>query len=96
MSFWPKLILHLYRPLCNAPNMMIIKACGLCSQWYHCFDIVVTLCLHTYHLTCFGTHLKTNKCKVCNQILHLDWWCSQGFKKLDEFIFADQEMGLKE
>jgi hypothetical protein len=30
MSFWPKLILHLDRPLCDAPNMIIMKTCGVC------------------------------------------------------------------
>jgi hypothetical protein len=76
MSFWPKPIQHLDMPLCDAPNMIIIKTCGLCGQWYHYFDIVVTSCLHTYHPTCLNKHLKTNnKCKVCNQRLHPNWWC---------------------
>jgi hypothetical protein len=44
-------------------------------QWYHCGDIVVTFCGHTYHLPCIGEHLKiNNRCKVRNQQLHLDWW----------------------
>jgi len=66
MSIWPKHILHPSRPPCDTTNMIIIKACGLCKSWYHCYDIVVTSCLHTYHLTCLGEHLKTNNnCKVC-------------------------------
>jgi hypothetical protein len=65
LSFWPKLILHLNRPINDRTSMIIIKACGLCGQWYHCGDIVVTSYLHTFHSTCFGEHLKTNnKCKT--------------------------------
>ncbi len=95
---WPKLILHLDRPLSDATCMFIIKACGLCGQWYHYGDIVLTSCMHTFHPTCLCEHLKTNnKCKVCNQRLHLDWWTSWGFRPFDEdLIFATQEMGLEE
>jgi hypothetical protein len=64
LSLWPKLILHLDRPINDGTNMIIIKTCGLCGQWYHCGDIVVTSCLHTFHPTCLGEHLKTNKCKT--------------------------------
>jgi hypothetical protein len=67
MSFWLKPILHPERPPCDGPTMIVIKSCGLCGQWYHCWDITMTFCLHTYHPTCLGEHLKTNKCKVCNQ-----------------------------
>jgi len=98
MHFWPIPILNLDIPSCVGPSMVIIKRCGLCGQWYHCFDVVVTSCLHTYHPTCLGEHLKThNKCKVCNQIFHLDWWSSWGFKNMDDdLIFATQEMGVEE
>jgi hypothetical protein len=70
MSFWPTPILHPNRPPCDGPNMIIIKGCGLCGQWYHCFDVVVTFCLHTYHLACLRDHKTHNKCKVCNQRFH--------------------------
>jgi hypothetical protein len=67
MYLWPKLIFHLDKPPCDVPNMIIMKPYGLCQQWYHCFDIIVTSCLHTYHPGCLGKHLKTNnRCKVCN------------------------------
>jgi hypothetical protein len=66
-------------------------------QWYHYGDIVITFCMHTYHLTCLKEHLKTNnKCKVCHQRLHPDWWSSWGFKDLDQDLsFLAQEMGLE-
>ncbi len=65
MSFWLKPILHPDRPLCDAPNMIIMKPCGVCGQSYHCFDIVVTSFLHMYQPSCLDQHLKThNKCKV--------------------------------
>jgi hypothetical protein len=54
MSFWPKLILHPDRPLCDAPNMIIMKTCGVCGQSYHCFDIITTSCLDMYHPSCLG------------------------------------------
>jgi hypothetical protein len=97
MSFWHKCILHPNKPLCDAPNMIIMKSCGVCGQSYHCFDIAMTSCLHTYHSYRLGQHLKThNKCKVCNQRLHLDRWSSWGFKDLDEDLtFAPQEMGVE-
>jgi hypothetical protein len=98
MSIWPKPILHPSRPPCDVANMITIKACGLCQWWYHCYDIAVTSCLHTYHLTCLGEHLKTNNnCKVCNQQLHPNWWTSWGFRALDkDLIFAAEEMGLEQ
>jgi hypothetical protein len=98
MSLWLKPILHPDRPLCDAPNMIIMKPCGVCGQSYHCFDIVVTSFLHMYQPSCLGQHLKThNKCKVCNQRLHLDWWSSWGFRDLDEDLnFVAQEMGVEE
>jgi hypothetical protein len=96
MSIWPKPILHPSKPLCDVANMTIIKTCGLCQQCYYCYDIVVTYCLHAYHLTCLGEHLKTNnKCKVCNYRLQFDWWTSWGFITLDkDLIFVVEEMGL--
>jgi hypothetical protein len=60
MSFWPKPILHPNKPINDGTSMIIIKACGLCGQWYHCGDIVVTCCFHTFHPTCLSEHLKTN------------------------------------
>jgi hypothetical protein len=85
-------------PPCDGPSMVLIKGCGLCGQWYHCFDVVVTSYLHTYHPTCLGEHLKIhNKCKVCNQRFHLDWWSSWGFRNMDDdLIFVAQEMGVEE
>jgi hypothetical protein len=99
MSFWPKcFVLHLNRLPSDSPNMNIMKACGLCAQWYHGGDIAITSCLYTYHLTCLGQHLKTHKrCKMCNQRMHLDWWSSWGFKNMDqELTFAKMEMGIEE
>jgi hypothetical protein len=84
MSFWAKPILYLDRPQGDDPKMIIINKCGLCGQWYHCGDIIVTSCLHTYHPACIREHLKiNNRCKVCNQWVHLDWWFRWGFRDLD-------------
>ncbi len=75
-----------------------MKPCGVCGQSYHYFKIVVTSCLYTYHSYFLNHHLKShNKCKVCNQRLHLNWWSSWGFRELDEDLtFTTQEMGVEE
>ncbi len=75
MSFCLKPILHLARPPCDGPTMIVIKSHGLCGQWYHYWNIIMTSCLHTYHPTCLGEHLNMdNICKVYNQKLPLDLW----------------------
>jgi hypothetical protein len=48
MSLWPKPILHPNKPLCDAPNMIVMKPCGVCGQSYHCFDIAMTSYMPTY------------------------------------------------
>lgn len=98
MSFWLTPTFHPNRPPCNGPTMIVIKSYGLCGQWYHCWDIIMTSCLHTYHPTCLGEHLKmNNRCKVYNQKLYLDLWSSWGFKDLDDDLTCmAQEMGLEE
>jgi hypothetical protein len=58
MSFWPKPIMHLDRPQGDDPNMIIINKCDICWQWYHFSYVVVTNCLHIYHLACFGSTLR--------------------------------------
>jgi hypothetical protein len=78
---WPKPILRPDSPVNDVTCMIIIKACGLCGQWYHCGDVALTSYLHTFHFTCMCEHLKTNNIsKVCNHILDLNWWCSWGFQ----------------
>jgi hypothetical protein len=38
-----------------------------------------------------------NRCKVCSQRLHLDWWFSWSFRNLDQDLsFLAQATGLEE
>jgi hypothetical protein len=40
---------------------------------------------HTFHPFCLGAMLyNSNKCCVCKQKLHLNWWASWGIRELDE------------
>jgi hypothetical protein len=70
-SFWPKPIVH---PIMNDDSTYItMKPCGFCNRSYHCYDVAMTSCKHTFHLICLGEMLKiSNKCSICAQGLHLD------------------------
>jgi hypothetical protein len=43
MFFSPKPIVHIMKPADDGErNFIIIKSCGYCNQWYHCYEIVVS------------------------------------------------------
>jgi hypothetical protein len=66
-------------------NFVIIQPRGYCNQCYHCDDIVENNYRHTFHPFCLGAMLeKTNKCCVCEQKLHPDWWSSWGIREVDD------------
>jgi hypothetical protein len=67
ISFWLQPILHVDVPLKNdGSNVIVIKACGYCNQWYHCGDVALTSCKHTFHPFYLAAMLKdSNKCKIC-------------------------------
>jgi hypothetical protein len=58
MGFWPTPIMHLTKPSNDGSrNFVIIKSCGYCHSWFHCDDIAITSCKHTFHLFCLGAML---------------------------------------
>jgi hypothetical protein len=86
LSLWPKPTLH---PLCPRDDDFLpqiqLRPCGYCKQWFHCFDVVVTSCKHTFHPFCLAESLRSsNNCVTCGQILHPDWWTSFGFRAQDD------------
>jgi hypothetical protein len=90
LSCWPKPTMH---PLCPLNDDVVthiqVRPCGFCKQWYHCSDIVVTSCKHTFHPFCLAASLRnSNVCSTCGQILHPDWWTSFGFRAQDDDIQA--------
>ncbi len=97
MAFKPKPILHFEDALEDSGRtFVIVKPCGFCNHGFHCMDVAITFCKHTFHPFCHGVMLKeSNKCCVCNVKLHLDWWTSWGFQELDHKLleFA-KEMNL--
>ncbi len=97
-SFWPKPILH---PSVeeNFDKLIYIqiKPCGFCVRGFHCNDIVVTSCRHTFHTFCLSEMLKdNNSCSIRGQVLHLDWWHSFGFiDEDDDMRKSTNDMGLE-
>jgi hypothetical protein len=74
VSFWPKPILHSTLVLEYA-NFILVKPYGVCNRGYHCNEITMVSCKHIYHLFCLSKVLRnTNKCLVCSELLHHDWW----------------------
>jgi hypothetical protein len=99
MAFKPKPNLHFKDALKDNNNTFIfVKPCGFCNQGFHCMDVVITSCKHTFHLFCLGAMLKeSNKCYICNVKLHPDWWTSWGFRELDdELLELAKEMNLNQ
>jgi hypothetical protein len=90
LSSWPKPTMHPSSPLNDdVVSQIQIRPCGYCKQWYHCFDIVVTSCKHTFHPFCLATSLqKDNNYSICGQILHPEWWTSFRFRAQDEEMQA--------
>ena len=77
MSFWPKPIIHPEQPNEDETNFLIIRPCGFCGGSFHCYDIVVTSCKHTFHPFCLGAMLSDGQeCCVCKTTLRLHWWRS--------------------
>jgi hypothetical protein len=83
ISFWLQPFFHLDVPLEDSGhNVIVIKACGYYNQWYHCGDVALTSHKHTFHPFCLATMLKdSNKCKICIQKLHPNWWTSWGIQE---------------
>jgi hypothetical protein len=88
LSCWPKSTLHPPCPLDNDVAVHIqVWPYAYCKQWYHCFDLIVTLCKHTYHPFCLVEGLKTSKnCIMCGQILYPNWWTNFGFRAQDDVM----------
>lgn len=98
MSIWPKPILHqtINPPTCDfAIN---VKPYGFCKKCYHCWDVTITLCKHRYHPFCLDELVKQqNRCLVCEQVFHPNWWCSWGFGDEDDEVRSlGVKLGLEE
>jgi hypothetical protein len=78
MCFQTLPILDLDKPLDDGgKNVIIIKPYGYYNQWYHCANITITSCKHTFHPFYIGAMLYNfNKCVICKQKLHPNWWSS--------------------
>ncbi len=68
MAFKPKPNLHFKDVLeDSSKTFVIVKPCGFCNQGFHCMDVAITSCKHTFHPFYLGAMLKeSNKCCVCN------------------------------
>jgi hypothetical protein len=90
LSCWPKLILH--PPFLGDADGSIhiqLHPCGFYKLWYHCFDLVITSCKHTFHPYCLDESLKTsNHCFTCGHILNPNWWTTFGFRGQDDEMQA--------
>ena len=63
-------------------NLVYVEDCPLCGESFHCNDIVVSSCGHTYHPFCMSSHsLKSNKyiADFCNEHFDPSWRLSFGF-----------------
>ncbi len=51
----------------NGRAFIIVKPCGFCNEGFHCMDVAVTSCKHTFHPLCLSAMLKySNKwCMQC-------------------------------
>ncbi len=85
MMFRPKPIMLFDNPCEEGRTFIIFKPCGYCHERFHCIDVTVTSCKHTFHPFCLGVMLKhSNKCCICNVKFHPDQWTSWGFVEFDE------------
>ena len=58
----------------------MIKSYGYCDYVFQFNDIVVTSCRYVFHPFCLGIMIKSsNKCLVCKENLHPNWWSFWGF-----------------
>ena len=79
-SFSPTLI---QRPKDLENNSLVyIENCPLCGEGFHCNDIVVSSCGHTYHPFYMSSHSsKSNRCiaEFCDEDFNPNWRLSFGF-----------------
>ena len=93
LSVWPRPILHPAPGKVGDDNFpyLVIKPCAFCNRGFHCCDIVVTSCKHTFHPLCLSEIVRTsNRCFVCNALFHLVWWRSWGFRGEDNEILSQE------
>jgi hypothetical protein len=56
-------------------TFIIVKHCEFCNRGFHSHDIVVASYKHTFYPFCLAKILKdNNKCLICGEILHPNWW----------------------
>ncbi len=59
MTFKPKPIMHFEKFVDdNGKTLIIVKPCGFCNNGFHCMDVVVASCKHTFHPCILGVMLK--------------------------------------
>jgi hypothetical protein len=61
MAFKPKPIVHFEELLKDSGRtFIIVKPCGFYNQGFHCMEVAVTSCEHTFHPFYLGVMLKEN------------------------------------
>ena len=74
------------RPKDSDKNTLVyVENCPLCGEGFHCNDIVVSSCGHTYHPFCMNNHSsKSNRCiaEFCDEDFDPNWCLSFGFAEL--------------
>jgi hypothetical protein len=60
MTFKPKPILQFeeFVDQENGRTVIFVKPCGFYNHTFHCMDVVVTPCKHTFHHFCLGVMLR--------------------------------------
>ena len=62
--------------------IVYVENCPVCGEGFHCNDVVVSSCGHTYHPFCMTSHsMKSNKCiaDFCEEHFDPIWRLSFGF-----------------
>ena len=74
------------RPKDSDKNTLVyVENCPLCGEGFHCNDIVVSSCGHTYHPFCMSSHSsKFNRyiAEFCDEDFDPNWRLSFGFAEL--------------
>ncbi len=71
----------------KSKTYILVKPCGFCNRRYHCRDIAIASCKHTFHPFCLREfHRASNKCCIYAQVFHPYWWCSWDFQDEDEDV----------
>jgi hypothetical protein len=98
VSFWPKPILHPSSSTkFESVSLIVVKPCGFCGRGYHFGDVAIASCKHTYRPFYLAKVVKdNNKCLICGELFHPNWFTSWGFRVEDEDMNLTCDLGLSE